>query len=77
MENEEILRISQRRQAADKIRRHDFQHHGIFDIEVGEATGHDRERNDDEERNVVRDGRRKRTAQRDECQRKRARCVES
>jgi hypothetical protein len=44
MEDEKVLRIAERRQTADQIRGHDLQDHRVFDIEVHEGAGDDRER---------------------------------
>ena len=54
MKDEEVLRIAEGGEAADQIRRHDLQNHGVFDVELGEPPRRDGERDHDEQRHVVR-----------------------
>ena len=77
VKDEEILRISERRQAADDVRRDHFEDHRVFDIEIREAARDDRERDDDEERHVIRHERCEATAQRDQRERERSRVIEA
>jgi hypothetical protein len=77
VKDEEVLRIAERREAADEIRGNDLEDHRVLDIKVGEAAGDDGERDDDEERHVVRHEARERAAEREQPERERSRGAEA
>jgi hypothetical protein len=72
-EDEEVLRVAERREASDQIGGDDLQHHGVLDVEVRDAAGDDGEGDDDEERDVVGHQRGQHAGERDQRERETAR----
>ncbi len=72
VKHKQILRIAERRQTSDEIRRHNLEHDRVFDVEIRKAARDNRERNDDEQCDVVRHQRCDDTAHEHECQRESA-----